>query len=668
MEYVFQGKWITDAEFAPLEPRRVFHRQLEPFTLEPSAHRNRHVLFRKKLTLPARFERAVLRFSADDYAKVYVNGRFVTQGPAPAYHFQYGFVTADVTEYLRPGENLLAFHTYYQGLVNRVWVSGDDRHGLLCDLEVDGRVLLGSDESFLTSPHTGFRALAVTGYDTQFMEEYDASAPEVGFERPDYDDSAWVPASPRRHVDYTVVPQKTKCLEFETIRPSEVKATPEGLRVDFGKTCVGTLTGLFSGKKGEKVEFFYGQELEGEAVRWRLRANCAYHDSLLLSGGEDRLSQYDYKSFRWVTLVLPEGCGVRDLALEARHYPFAQKAALRAEYRNDPDLTAIWELCVNTLRYGVQEVIQDCMEREKGFYVGDGCYTSLAHFLVTGDDSIVRKLIDDAFTSSFITPGLVTCLDCSLMQEIAEYPFMLFSLILWHYRLTGDRAYLAGNYPKLCRVLDEYRRRYETDGLLGNLDKWCVVDWPEPFRDGYDVDVTEGRVCVQPHVVMNAYYLEAIRVANAAAAELGLPPYRDDAPLKEAFLRAFYDPERRRFRDGTRTEHVSLIGNVIPFGFGLVPAEAAGNVLGWIRERGIENVSFFGAFVLLEGLIRAGREDLLREQLLRPGAWKRMLREGATTTYEGWGRDTKWNTSLFHLTMSDAAVFLSDTDLGALFR
>lgn len=39
-----------------------------------------------------------------------------------------------------------------------------------------------------------------------------------------------------------------------------------------------------------------------------------------------------------------------------------------------------------------------------------------------------------------------------------------------------------------------------------------------------------------------------------------------------------------------------------------------------------------------------------------------MLREGATTTFEGWGKETKWNTSLFHLTVSYAAVFLADID------
>ena len=63
-----------------------------------------------------------------------------------------------------------------------------------------------------------------------------------------------------------------------------------------------------------------------------------------------------------------------------------------------------------------------------------------------------------------------------------------------------------------------------------------------------------------------------------------------------------------------------------------------------------------------------GESDRMKAALLNNGAWLRMLKEGATTTFEGWGKDTKWNTSLFHLTMSYAAVFLADADLKQLFE
>ena len=83
-------------------------------------------------------------------------------------------------------------------------------------------------------------------------------------------------------------------------------------------------------------------------------------------------------------------------------------------------------------------------------------------------------------------------------------------------------------------------------------------------------------------------------------------------------------------------------------------------MLNMIRTRGIAGVNFFAGFPLLVGLVRRREKDLLRKQLASPEAWLRMLREGATTTFEGWGRDSKWNTSLFHMTFSFAAIFLME--------
>ena len=273
-------------------------------------------------------------------------------------------------------------------------------------------------------------------------------------------------------------------------------------------------------------------------------------------------------------------------------------------------------------------------------------------------------MIDDAFASSFITETLVTCLDCSFMQEIAEYPLMLVNLVLWHYHLCGDRAYLAENYPKVVSLLEAYRKAYEKNGLLRDLDKWCVVEWPKNFQQGYDIDIREGKVCHPAHVALNAYYIAAVDSANRMASVVGEKPYRDAAPLRQAFMDAFYLPDKHLCRDGEGTDHVTFLGNVFPFGFGVVKDKAFDEaVLSLFREKGIDSLSFFASFVMLQGLVRRGRHDLVREALRTEGAWRRMLREGATATYEGWGRDTKWNTSLFHLTMSYAALFLADVNM-----
>lgn len=282
---------------------------------------------------------------------------------------------------------------------------------------------------------------------------------------------------------------------------------------------------------------------------------------------------------------------------------------------------------------------------------------------------MVRKLIDDAFSTKFITDTLVTCMCCSFMQEIAEYPLILVYLVLWHYNYTGDKEYLMQNYEKVTSLLDAYQRDYEKQGLLRHLDKWCVVEWPKNYQHGYDVDIQEGKVCEEAHVSLNAYYIAAVRTANKIASILKLSKYRDEVPLICAFYNAFYDEEIRLFKDGENTKHISLVGNSFVYGLGLCSDnEFQERFLSMLSEHKISSLSIFCTFPVLMGLVRNARYDILKECLLDDGAWKRILSENGTTTFECWGKDAKWNTSLFHLTLSYAAVFMADIDLNKLFE
>lgn len=665
----FTGNWITDAEFCDLVPRNVFFRQIGRKKLDCTDHRNRHILFRRRFSMDSVPEKATLYITADDYCMVWINGQYVGQGPAPGYHFGYNYCTWDVKEFLQPGENLIAVHTLYQGLINRGWQSGDLRHGLLMDLECDGSIVLASDETFRTSPHAGYTEVGTVGYDTAFLEAYDARSPQVGFEAPGYDDSGWAFARLRRYTDYVLQPQATHDLVLETLEPVSTQLKGNVFTADFGSVYVGFLDITVTGRDGQTVTVRCAQELNDDgSLRWQLRAKCDYEEPWILREGESRLVWFDYKVFRYIALLLPEGCQVTACRLHARHYPFTLNRSIAPAYAADPQLRDIWQLCVNSQRWGVQDMLQDCMERERGFYVGDCSYSGLANLLLTADDSMVRKLIDDAFASTAVVDTMLTCLDCSFIQEVAEYPLILCDLVLWHYRITGDRNYLAQNFPKVRALLNAYRREYEKDGLLRDLDKWCVVEWPKPYRDGYDVEIKEGTVCHEPHVSINAYYIQAIRTANKMAQALSLPPYRDEAPVLEAFYAAFYDEKRHLFTDSLHSDHVSIVGNIFPFGFGLCPdAQCIQNIADMIRQRGISSIYMFTAFIALEGFVRHGMKDALGQLLRDPGAWLRTVREGGHVTFEGWGKDTKWNTSLFHLTVSYAAVFLCDTDLEALF-
>ena len=231
--------------------------------------------------------------------------------------------------------------------------------------------------------------------------------------------------------------------------------------------------------------------------------------------------------------------------------------------------------------------------------------------------------------------------------------------------MTGDIEYLRQNYYKCTRLLEVYRRDYEKDNLLIVDDKWNLVEWPENYRDNYDLSVPEGKVCDTSHVVMCAHYLESIKSTNKIAQILGEKPYRSTSALYKAFLDAFYDENKKLFRDSVGSDHFSIVGNFYCFGFELYPNdECKQKIASIISERKISSIGLFTNFPTLWGLVRAGYDEILLDDcILDEDAWLRILREDGTMTFEGWGKETKWNTSLLHLTMSCVAPFIADIDI-----
>jgi len=61
-----------------------------------------------------------------------------------------------------------------------------------------------------------------------------------------------------------------------------------------------------------------------------------------------------------------------------------------------------------------------------------------------------------------------------------------------------------------------------------------------------------------------------------------------------------------------------------------------------------------------------GRHDLAYSLLTDESAWLNTIREGGKRTFEGWSKDGKWNTSLFHLFVSYGALFMTDWNMTEL--
>lgn len=115
------------------------------------------------------------------------------------------------------------------------------------------------------------------------------------------------------------------------------------------------------------------------------------------------------------------------------------------------------------------------------------------------------------------------------------------------------------------------------------------------------------------------------------------------------------------FRDRVGSTHSSLPANVFAAFYGLLPDDACKRaVIALIREKRLAFALLFVPFPMLSFLLHEGEEALVHDLLTDPTTWRNILAEGGTRTFEGWRKDATWNTSLFHLTLSLAAAFLTD--------
>lgn len=663
----FNGKWICAEEFLNVPPLNVFHKETEPNTgyQHPEEKKNLHMLVRKKLYLP-QFTTATLRITADDYYKLYVNGCFVAQGPTPGYYFHYYYNAIDLTPYLHTGENVIALDLYYQGMINRVWNSGDLRQGCIADLTVDGRFVTGTDASWRYTLSRAYTCKRELGYSTQYLEDYDSRLEERGWETTGFDDSSWDACRVKPYTDYQFADDPAPLLQIYDAAP-QILHKREGRRIvyDFGREITGTLFIRARGRSGQVIRILCGEELEAgttDQVRYQMRCNCVYEEFWTLADGECQLNQYDYKAFRYAALELDDDIELLDFHAVVRHFMLDDD--LCTLHTSDKILQSVFELCKNGVRCGSQEVYVDCPSREKGQYAGDMTVSTISQLYLSGTPYLYRKAIENQMQSTFVCDGILTVTPGSLMQEISDYSFQFPIICLRYYQHTGDRAFLRKTLEVSEKMLAYFRRYARADGLLEEVQEWNLVDWPSNLRDNYDFPMTKpiGKGC---HNVVNAFYVGAVGVVEQTKKILDIPFTPMYEALATTFNRVFFDTSTGLYVDSETSRHSALHSNILPAYFGFFPAEHADTIGDFIQTKGL-CCGVYMAYFLLKGLVRLGRYNDVYSLLTSTSeySWYNMVREGGTACFEAWGKEHKNNTSLCHPWASSPVSILIEDILG----
>jgi len=634
------ANWICPLEFKNELPINMFFKEKKRQIPElPEKFKNVHMLVKKTLILNEKEKKYKIRITADDYYKLYINGKYVAQGVAQGYYFCYYWNEIDITDYLDYGENEIFVDVYYQGLVNRAYNSADRRMGMIAEIFEGENPILFTDKTWEYTLSKAYTITHTIGYDTMFAENFD---------------SRWQPkiwnACVEKEVDYTFSPESVKTLQVYPKKPVSTTSLEQGgILYDFGQEITATLKINAIGTSGSKVRILCGEELEDTPlkVKYNMRCNCLCDEYWTLKDGENSLEQYEYKAFRYVALIPENEVEIKSLTAMVQHYPFNDNYC---DLKTDNEiLKSIWDICKNGVKYGSQEVYVDCPLREKGQYAGDLTVTSASQTILTGDYTLLKKAIDNQMQSGVICKGLMAVTPGHLMQEIADYSLQFPILALRYYNYSKDKDYLKKCFITCNEIIEHFRQFENENGLLEYVcDKWNLVDWPENLRDNYDFKL-EKKLDKGCHNVINAFYIGCVMQTEEIAEILGENIIKRSEQLKKAYHNAFFDKETGLYTDSVNSKHSSLHSNVIPAFYGICNFEDEEKIAGFIMQKGL-CCGVYMAYFLLKALCRMGKYQEVYSLLINQTeySWYNMVKEGATTCFEAWGKEQKWNTSLCH--------------------
>ena len=601
MENVFKGKWIAPKEL----------------------HSNLHAKFKKCFSLDD-FESAEIRISADDYYKLYINKKYVGQGPAPSYFFAQNFNVYDIKNCLKSGENEIEVWVYYQGLENRVWQSADLKAGMIADLFIDDKLFLSTDESWEYCTDNSFIKSETTGYETAFLENRDMRLKPSAFMPPIVVNNS-----------YRFKAEPFPALQISTKRV-EPKKYGSCYFYDFLQEYVCNIKiKAFCDKSGREIIIRCGEELdENGRVKFDMRCGVKYEEHCTLDKGENIIEQFDYKAFRYLEIEAENEIEI-DAEILIRHYPFDN---FEFNLENEK-LRKVLNLCKSTVLLGAQEVFVDCPTREKGQYLGDVFISGFAHYYLTRDARLLKKAIEDFASSVEFCGSFLAVAPCAYKQEIADYSLMFSNTVYKYYELTHDIDFLRKMLP-VCEFINSYYAEFEdADGLLINADKqWNLVDWPEGARDGYEFE--------KKHCVLNAHYINSIINEEKIKSALEIPFKEKSNALIKSFIEVFLNKETGLFVDNPHSNHSSVHSNMLPLAFGICKDKALAD---YLIKRGMQ-CSVYMSYFFLKALCVSDRKsealDFITSETKH--SWLNMISEGATTLFEAWSKEEKWNTSLFH--------------------
>lgn len=596
-------------------------------------------------------ERARLYITAHGIYDVWINGThvdgyFLAPGSSQ-YDKRLQVQTYDVGEFLKSGENELLVSLgdgwwrgcFGWGMRRNCW---GDRLALLCQLEVDGKIVLTSDGSWQASQNG---PLGLN--DPMQLQQYDA--------RKNITD--WHNVCIRDFGYENLVGTALPVTLHERFQPTLLH-TPAGQTVlDFGQNMAGFVELEMEAVGGEVITLTHGEVLDAEGnfqIRNFQNAEqpyCTQRVEYTCAPGKNCWHQTKgYYGFRYVLVETELPITGEEFTAVAVYSDMKQTSFFRCGHEG---VNRLFQNCLWSMKSNFVDIPTDCPHREKAGFTGDlqvfsgaalylmDCYPVLARYLTEcaagqREDGCVRQIVP-YWTAKGAINGAAGWSDA-------------FEILAWRLMHGFDSTVLTGRlYPELKNWMDYCIQRAEpsrpeNEQLPLHIRRWLVdtaTHWGEWCEPGWSAtDYFKERDATGHAEFATAFLSYGCALMADIARRLGK---QTDAVYFSEISQKAREAYRYVYLPDGKVHSQRQCHYVRPVAMGLLEQAEIQPVVDELAQRirdngGVIGTGFLTTCYLCDVLTDYGYSDVAYDLLLntkQPG-WLFEVEQGATTIWESW--------------------------------
>jgi len=646
------------------------------FTLKEMGNYDPAPLFRKEFTTKGKVSRADLFICGLGYYIPYLNGKRVGDrelNPAWTNFDQRSLYDRyDVTSQIRSNNaiGVMLGRGQYEpicndiwGLCHSAWIDEPKMIALLRIEYADGSLdFITSDSSWKTVGGP------VVYDDTRHGELYDAREEKDGWDKADYDDSAWKNASPVEWNCTLAAQTMPPVRKFDPVLPVKTYDSMQGSKVyDIGHQVAGWAKVTVKGKRGTRVLVEYTERPSNKEICPDLAPSCyefSGKDSLYASfydkctnvrqqngyilkgeGDETFECMFSYKGFRYIRVWADDDIQIKYVAGIPVHTDFEVTGDFTC---SDESINTMQKNSVISMFSNFESIPTDCPHREKQGWTCDTYIVSKASMYNFNMTLFFENWVKDLAETQSAAGGLTTVApstgyDGSLSTT---WPIAVINVPLDMYNYYADSKVLADNYDCMAKFAESSLLR-EVPGKKDIIND-VLGDWVSPHKE---IDDTKPRQNdMAPPEGLSFYGTTSHYLAHSKLGKISRILGKEDratyydercAQIADSFNKEFYDAQSHSYHGSNPTGYRQST-NLTALTYGMVPEEEIKGVQDeLINQIHINDDHLSTGFVGMQSLMDYMPEldaELTYKMAIQPTypSWGYMVAKGATAMWETW--------------------------------